>query len=260
MHEFLSKLNEFCNAAEAGVEERWAKLPVEIADGEEWEAVGGLLARQATICTQLAMAPTIWNPHIAPILVRSMIDCYITLRWVLSDPAKNAKDYVLYGLGQHKLFLEHLRSRAEEDPGLNRFIQLEETWLNNQRADYVTTVDLGKLGDKSTWTMAQEAGCEDLYKFPFSRFSGVAHNMWQHVGRFNLEVCDNPLHKYHRVPVMPVFEPDLDWVRQAAKHLTRSFEAVDEKYGLSVDAPMPLSHLLGLFGQTEDEVPQDEGF
>ncbi len=253
MGELLEKLNELCEVAGEGVAARWDQLPIELADGEEWEVVGGLLARQATLCTQLAMAPMIWNPHIAPMIIRSMIDCFITLRWVLSDPSKNAKKYVLYGLGRHKLYLNHLRDRARDDPDLHEMLEIEEAWLNNQRGEFATTVDVGNLDAKSTRTMAIEAGCEDLYSFPFSQFSGVVHNMWHHVARFNLEVCDNPLHKYHRVPLMPLSEPDLEWVYQAAKHLTSCFEAVDEHYGLTVEVPLPLDRFFDLFVQDEED-------
>jgi hypothetical protein len=213
-----------------------------------WEVVGGLLARQATLSTQLAMAPSTWNSHVAPILIRSMIDCYITLLWILRDPPTNAEQYILYGLGQQKLFIEHLRAEAAGDETLRELIKIEEDWLNSQRGEFATTVDVGQLGEKSTRVKAQEAGCEAIYNFPFSRFSGVAHNMWQHVARYNLQICENPLHKYHRVPFMPQFAPDIDWLYQSAKHLTRSIQAVDRKYELTAEGPMPLDTFIALFG------------
>ena len=42
-----------------GLHERWKKFDIEIYDSETYEAIGGLLARQATLTAELAGAPQI---------------------------------------------------------------------------------------------------------------------------------------------------------------------------------------------------------
>jgi hypothetical protein len=39
----------------------------------------------------------------APIILRAMVDLYITLSWIFKDPLERSKKYIAYGLGQEKL-------------------------------------------------------------------------------------------------------------------------------------------------------------
>lgn len=84
-------LSEYCDNIKRGLNERWQKFSIELYDSETYEVIGGLLARQATLATQFAMAPQIWNGHIAPLILRSMTDAHITLAWILCEPKDRAK-------------------------------------------------------------------------------------------------------------------------------------------------------------------------
>ena len=64
------------------------------------EAIGGLLARQATLAIELARSPMMWIGNVAPLILRCMTDAYITLAWILDDRGDRAKKYTEYGLGQ----------------------------------------------------------------------------------------------------------------------------------------------------------------
>jgi len=238
--DLLRFMDEYCEIVISGFHERWEKWEIELYNSEIYEAIGGLLSRQVTLSTNLAVSPIIWNGHIAPLILRSMIDAHITLAWILLDPYERTKKYILYGLGQEKLYIEHLKSEVDEDDALiNEMIQARETWLNSQRADFLTEVNVGSWAGLDTRTMAGAAGCTGLYKFAYTPFSGVVHNMWQHISRYNLLPCDNPLHKYHQVAKILEFSPDLDYVYRSAKYVDRSFEAFDKKYKLKITTPMP---------------------
>jgi len=87
--------------------------------------------------------------------------------------------------------------------------------------------------------MVSEAGCEGLYNFAYTPFSGSAHNMWQHVSLYNLKPCLNPLHKYHKVPNIADAPIDPDFVYRSAKYIDRSYELFDSTFKIDVKTPLP---------------------
>ena len=89
--------------------ERWDQVEIDLYRSETFEVIGGLLSRQATLLIEMASSPSIWNGNIAPLILRSMTDLHITLAWILNEPDETARKYLLYGLGQEKLLIEHYR-------------------------------------------------------------------------------------------------------------------------------------------------------
>lgn len=238
----------YCNNVVAGFEGRWSQVTPEIYNKEKHETIGGLLSRQATLSVELAKAPSTWNGHIAPLILRCMTDAHITLAWVLDDPLTRSKEYVLHGLGQEKLFIEYLEEEVRQNPNaediedIRAMIEVRRAWLNAQRQDWATEVNVGSWSGKSTRTMAQEVGCESLYRFAYVPFSGPAHNMWQHVSVYNMEPCENPLHKWHLVPKIQHAPVHPDFLYRSAKYVSKSYELVDEKLGISCNEPLPTAY------------------
>jgi len=240
IHELMDK---YCSVVKDGLFERWDKFDVKISDSETYEVIGGLLARQATLTIHLAQTPQDWNGHIAPLILRCMTDAHINLAWIMGDPKERARKYILYGLGQEKLFIEHLKNsqknEEEKDPLASKLIDARESWLNSQRHDFMTEVNVGSWTGLSTREMAKEANCEGLYKFVYVPFSGTAHNMWQHISEYNLDRCKNPLHKYHKVPSIPRIPLNPDYVYRSAKYVDRSYELFDKTFNITIDTPLP---------------------
>jgi hypothetical protein len=238
-------VGKYIDIVREGLEERWKSIATELYEPEPHEVIGSLLARQATLTIQLAGAPQIWNGHIAPLILRCMTDAHITLAWILKDPINRAKRYILYGLGQEKLYIEHLKAEktSGEESEVDQIIQIREHWLNDQRHDGLTEVDVGSWSGMNTREMAEEAGCKSLYNYAYLPFSGVVHNMWQHVAIYNLKQCRNPLHKFHRAPTIAEAPLHPDFVYQSSKYVSRSFKVVDEKFALSCKVPYPVDWL-----------------
>lgn len=233
-------MDEYIEIINRSLNERWVKIPLELFESEVYEVIGGLLARQATLSIQLAENPNIWNPHIAPIILRSMIDAHITLAWILKDDFKTkAKQFIKYGLGQEKKLIEHfkIKNEIEKDSDFQDIIDFKEQWLESQKYPFLTEVNLGNWAGTNTRQMATDIGEEDLYKFSFEPFSAIAHNMWQHIEMFNLKKCKNPLHKYHRIPLISETPLSEDYVFRSAKYLSMSFEVLDKKFGLKIETP-----------------------
>lgn len=247
--EYTQKISEFmesyCKIVRLNLDERWRKLPIKLNDAEVYEVIGGLLARQTTLSIQLADNPMIWNPHIAPLILRSMTDAHITIAWILAnDFEKRAREYILYGLGQEKKLVEHYKLELENDSEIQKQIEYRESWIESQRYPFLTEVNLGSWSGINTRAMSIEADCESLYKFAYEPFSAVAHNMWQHVSIFNLKRCKNPLHKFHQIPAIHDIPLSEEYVYLSSKYLSKSFSSFDKKFNLTIDAPNPMDWYL----------------
>lgn len=244
--ELPEKMRRFVELADLGLEERWSKLPKDIYENHQCEVIGALLARQVTLAKRMARNPGFWDVHVGPILLRVMIDNHITLAWILRDPAVRSKRFVLHGLGQAKLYVEHLKVENKDgrNPDLQQLIEAMERWINSQQYTFLTDVDLGSWSGLNTRQMAEEADCLDIYRYAYIPFSSCVHSMWNHVGRLNVVQSGNPLHKYMLIPGDPEVEPELDLFLNCAKYLQESLSIVDETFNLRCNTLLPYDYWL----------------
>lgn len=230
--EFVIAFTHFVHTDFRARESAW---PIDLGNPQERQVILALLARQATVALELVSNPGTWNPNSAPIMLRAMADAHITLVWLMQNPRERVKLYVDDGLGSIKLEIAHrkaeLKKKGTSDPELEQLVEHLENWLASQQADYFTEVNLGNWSGKTTRVMAQEAGCIDFYNYVFQPFSAAVHSYWSHVGRINVEFCQNPTHNFHFLPIIPSFAPDTHWCLMAAKYLSKTFRSFDEFIG-----------------------------
>jgi len=229
---------DFRNAVRSDLRARLSKWPLDLHVVEVYEVISALLCRQATLALELASSPAIWTPHTAPIVLRAMADVFITMAWILEDPEPRSRRFVEDGLGAIKLQIAH-RERALEqatDPDeraeIVHMLDVWRDWLAAQRMDQFVEVNLGSWSGLNTRKMAEEAGDLDFYNYVYQPFSGAAHSNWAHVSFFNAVHCENPAHRLHRSPAIIPTAPDPNWLRLAAKYLSKAFFRFDEKNGL----------------------------
>jgi hypothetical protein len=212
------------------------------------EAIGGLLARQATLSIEMAKSPSMWNGHIAPLVLRCMVDAHINLAWILNDPKARTEKYIRYGLGQEKLYIEYLEEGlgddSEEDKAIREMVKVRKSWLNSQLAEWATEVNVGSWSDMNTREMAKDIGRESLYRFSYVPFSGPTHNMWQHVGIYNMKPCANPMHKNHVVPSIREVPLDPDFMYRSSKYVSLTYELFDSKMNVKSDVTLPIDFFL----------------
>lgn len=263
--QFFKELEDYIKATRRELHARWDGWQFNPAQSEVHEVIGALMARQVSMVTQIAMNPGIWNGHIAPVLLRGMVDVYITFAWILGDPLDRSRKFILHGLGQEKLHLESLKSRFESnssDAESHPIVQAMTAWIDSQRFTFLTEVNIGSWSGISTRNMAQDAGCMDVYRYAHTPFSSAAHSMWNHVAKYNLEPCDNPLHRYHQVPVDTVVLIEPDYLYRAAKYLDKTFNTFDEKFSVSIEVPSSLEILrdmLNWLQESDDESVEEVG-
>ena len=233
---FWQAIQAFVEHLDSQVQKRWLAWAQGHENRHIHEVVGGLLARQATLASEFASNPPIWNPHSAPLFLRAMVENCITIAWILRAPDERSRSFVVYGLGQENLSLEHAKASLHEN-GRNleqeTVISEWEQWLNSERYTHLTEVNVGSWGPNLR-EMAEEADLLDLHRNDYAQWSGTTHSMWQHIVRFNIQYCTNPLHGYHRVPAIPQFTPDPILLQYAAEYMDIAFASFDEATGISL--------------------------
>lgn len=226
-------------------DEVWTKVKIPADKLEALSAIGGLLSRQITLSIELAQAPSTWNGHSAPLFLRSMTDLYITLAWMMDDLEERPHKYIMHGLGEAKLLIEHYKLLLEKEEyqedkeNLQQMIEFREHWINSQRNEFFVEVDVGTWSNLNCRKMAQEADCEDLYNFAYTPFSQVAHSMWPHVSVYNMTRCKNPLHKHHLIPALLDVPLDPDYLYRSCKYVDKTYRLFEKHFGVSIKL-MPL--------------------
>lgn len=237
--EFTTFVVSFRNAVRADLRARLRHWRLDLKRVEMFEVVAALLSRQATLALELGSSPAIWNPHTAPIMLRTMADVFITLAWILKDPDTRSKQFVDDGLSAIKLQIAHQERALEtyadpvEKEHSREMIEIWQSWLDSQRMNYFIEVNLGSWSGISTRKMAEEAGFLDFYNYVYQPFSGVAHSNWAHVSMFNTISCENPAHRGHRAAAIAPLEIDPHWLFLASKYLSKTLRQFDESMQLS---------------------------
>jgi hypothetical protein len=237
----MQKLVErYIDGLSAEFQSRWDQWPVTIENPGPSEVTIGLLRRQYSLAMHIATAPNLWTPEIAPILLRCMVEVYITLAWILIEPEERSKKFIEYGLGQEKLIIKHRNDEAadqgldiDDDPINQEAIE----WLEGQKYSFLIDVELGSWSGLDARRMAEEADCLDFYRYTYPRFSTVVHSTWNHISRYDLLTCMNPLHGGHHIPRTWPLPISTDFLRLAAKYMDKTFGLVDSKLGLEKDVP-----------------------
>lgn len=238
------------------IPKRWNKLYIRIEQKELYEVLFGQLARQITLAIQFATNPNSWTYDMAPIILRCMADNFINFSWISKDPHNRSKKFILYGLGQEKLALEHRKKQILNDGGKpddDMTIQYKEAWINSQRHTFLTEVNIGSWSGLNTRQMAEESGCMDFYNFVYTPFSTAAHNMWGHIARFNLIQSENPLHKFLRKPTLGEFAIDIYNLRLAVKYTDKLIRKFDETLGVVDDGKSTYAKFLESFTKFEEK-------
>lgn len=231
---------------------------LDLGKPQERQVILALLARQATLAIEVVSNPGTWNSNTAPIMLRAMADVHITLVWIIQNPEERVPLYVQDGLGSIKLEIAHRKeelkkSDIEYTNQQKQYIEHLESWLESQQLEFLTEVNLGNWSGKNSRVMAQEAGCLDFYNYVFQPFSAAVHSYWSHVGRINVEYCQNPAHNFHFLPVIPSFKPDTHWCRMAGKYLSKTLSSLDEFIG-EPDLPVKsYSVICDALGQSDSE-------
>jgi hypothetical protein len=257
MRDALDKLvDNYITQLKLDLPNRWNLLQIDLSQKEVYEVLAGQLARQITLVVQFASNPNCWTFDLAPVLLRCMADNYINFTWIKKSPLERSRKFILYGLGQEKLILEHRKIQMINEgrsPDTDILVKYAEEWLNSQRYTFLTEVNVGTWSGISTRQMAEEAGCIDFYNYVYTPFSTVAHNTWGHIARYNLELSTNPFHKLLKKPFIGGLFIDLYNLRLAAKYVDKMIREFDEVFCIKIEDESTYEQFLLRFEEFEKE-------
>jgi len=259
---FSKIIEQYADNLENELKELWNGFKIDLSIKEQFEVIGGIIARQITITTYFVSNSDIWTGDIAPIILRSLADNYINLSWILESPKDRAQKFILHGLGQEKLMIEHHKNKLREDglnPDEDEFIQFSEQWINSQRYTFLTDVNLGSWSGLSIREMAQQANCMDFYNFVYQPFSTAAHNMWNHIAKYNLRTSDNVLHKLLKVPVISRITSQLEYLDLAAKYTDKCFWIYYKKFPNGKERKSSYTTLNEQLSELKKEIKSENG-
>ena len=99
-------------------------------------------------------------------------------------------------------------------------------------------MNIGGWSGLDTRKMAEEVGLLEMHRRDYTTLSCPVHNMWNHLGRYNVVRCKNPLHGLHKVPCDSTrFEMDVNYPLGAASYVEGSFELFRDKTDVICPAP-----------------------
>lgn len=246
--ELQTRVEQYSKALVSEFEAHWERWPVDIYEPGPSEVIIGLLRRQSILALSFANNPGIWTIDVAPLLLRPMVEGYIYLAWILIDPQSRSLKFIEDGLGKEKLVIKH---RTDEmiasnlNPDEDNMLNFSKAWIEEHKYAFYIDVNLG-----SAWSgldvrqMADEARCGDFYRYTYPFYSASAHSRWNHVGKVDVETCQNPLHGFHRIPSKlrtDFVNPEFCFL--AARYLDKMFRLIDKHLGIEGEIPSSLDIL-----------------
>ncbi|HEX8966209.1 MAG TPA: DUF5677 domain-containing protein, partial [Patescibacteria group bacterium] len=108
--------------------------------------------------------------------------------------------FVSHGMGQAKLVVQ----RTEEEKRSPKY--LDQKNLGQIANDDVwvefLTVNIGSWDDSDLRKRAIEVGLKDKYDDYYTWPSSYTHGQWGAIRETVYEKCGNPLHRFHRIPLL----------------------------------------------------------
>lgn len=136
------------------------------------------------------------------LLLRALTECRISLAYLARCGDESMwKSFRSYGIGQAKLALLKHEETTGEKP---QFISLQtlEALANEDYFQEYVQIDLGHWGGKNLRWLAEKSGTKDDYDRYYGWASGFAHGQWGAMRDSNFTHCLNPLHRFHRIPLV----------------------------------------------------------
>ena len=247
-------ISNYCKLIKNSCYLRSKILPAKNSNRILFDVVNAFMGHQLNLAINFAASPSMWTRFIAPMILRNQIDAYISLAWIISKKTESekitrAKEFIEYGLGQEKLFIEHLKNKSQSITGkaseeIQHHIEQATGWLNAQQWEFLTDVNVGSWSGSNTRTMALETNNTDLYNYHYTRLSWACHNTWNYIAKHGLKTCNNPLHKKHLCPEIDEnIAPSLLYLQQSADLLSKLFILVDLTFKLYCNIPNINSYL-----------------
>ena len=135
-------------------------------------------------------------------LLRTLAEIFITLSYLQERDDQNLwLAWRNYGSGQAKLaflkMIERTENPSHVDMGDLEALANEDIWIEYRE------INVGSWSGVDLRQMAVEAGVKDVYDCYFVWPSNFVHAQWGAIRDCIYTICQNPLHRFHRIPRPP---------------------------------------------------------
>lgn len=195
-----------------------------------------LLGRLKSLMEHYIGSPQAWNGHVAPIILRAIAEVMLILSWLSGDLTQRSRQFIdasiLHARGDLERLNKSLRERKfSSDAGIMRDLMKSRI----ESMERLFPRDRNQTRVPSLRTIAIDGDCLDLYNVDISEWSACVHSSWHHVGFYNLINCDNPLHRFHRIPVIATLKCDFRRLQPAIECCDKALSTIDGILGVGQD-------------------------
>lgn len=173
---------------------------------DRYEVLTGITLRMLRSLSVLIGYPALWTMEHGSSITRALLESRIVLKWLIqrSDPELYSK-FKDYGRGRIKLLKLHLEeykdSLENPSPDLDRNIEYLNALVNQDIWEEFQDISIeGNFAGIDTRKMAEQVGLLSDYRLLFAPASASVHGEWGALDQYILTVCQNPLHRHHRIP------------------------------------------------------------
>ncbi|SHG85421.1 DUF5677 domain-containing protein [Flagellimonas flava] len=233
LNKWIKSLKSIISLSLERLESRWNSWEIDATKITIYEVTGAMVARQISLAKSFSNNPQAWNNDLAPLIMRAMVENIINLKWILKDPLVRSRKFVEWGIGNEKLQVEKRVREIEEsggNPDEDLATESNIAWIDFHRYTFLTEVNLGSWSGKSVRQMSIEAECKDFYDLVYDPFSNNSHSSWNHIGKFNVQISENPLHRFLRTPYVDSGHIDPFYAELSMKYLSMVFDTFESKY------------------------------
>lgn len=134
-------------------------------------------------------------------VLRSLVECLISLKYLSErDEPKLWLAFQEHGMGQAKLVIQ----RSEEEGRTPKYLDVKNLGQianDNVWVEFLP-IDIGSWDDSDLRKRAIEVGLKDKYDDYYTWPSSYSHGQWGAVREAIYDLCHNPLHRFHRIPLL----------------------------------------------------------
>lgn len=134
-------------------------------------------------------------------VLRSLVECLISLKYLsVKDDPKLWFAFQRHGMGQAKLVIQ----RTEEEGRDPKYLDLKNLGqiANDDIWVEFLPIDIGSWDDSDLRKRAIEVGLKDKYDDYYTWPSSFSHGQWGAIRETIYDLCGNPLHRFHRIPLL----------------------------------------------------------
>lgn len=131
--------------------------------------------------------------------LRALVECLITLRYLHRQVEPSLwSAFIKHGQGQAKLVHQRMQE-TQRKPAYLSETNLDQIANDDFWTEFVS-IEIGHWAGIDLRKMAEDVGLKEVYDDYYTWSSGFTHGQWGAIRESVLELCQNPLHRFHRIP------------------------------------------------------------